>query len=548
MKTIKQTYLSCIIFGLILMILSACNDKLDQYPQSQFASETFWTNEGNAQIALAGVYRGNIKYGGAEVVPTDWWTYGGLVLLEHATDNAYDRRGANAPQNQLTNGALLPNNAVLLGYWSGSYVRIAVCNNFLENIDKVTMNEDRKKRMKAEVRFIRACQYFYLSQHFGSVPLVKNSLKPEEANNVTKTPKAEVIKFVIDEYNAATADLPRYKDLPSTEFGKVSKQANLAFLGRILLSEKRFEEAAIVYKQIIDFGDNTIDPDYTSIFNTTNKLSKENIFSTQYAEGLAGNFLAQHGYPANKTGWHLINPLESLASQYDFTDGTTFSYSDARFLQSNMGANRDPRFAATFLFDGVSFAGKVYDCHPDKKTSIDQLTYTKQATRTGYGLRKFLTESFSGDLKTGYGGNVPVIRYAEVLLSYLEAKIEAGQAIDQALLDQTINKTRTRPSVNMPAITVTNAIALRPILRKERRIELALEGIRFWDLLRWGTLGDVMQGDFWGASFKNAIYSGKKADPTGNKRWWVDTKAFKKGTDEVWPIPQVEQDINPNLR
>ncbi len=548
MKTIKKYSLLSLITVAGLFLLSACNDKLEQNPRSQFASETFWTNEGNAQIALAGVYRGNIKYGAAEVVPTDWWTYGGLILLEHATDNAYDRRGANAPQNQLTNGALLPNNPVLLGYWSSSYVRIAICNNFLENIDRVTMNEDRKKRMKAEVRFIRASQYFYLSQHFGSVPLVKNSLKPKEANSVTKTPKAEIIKYVIDEYNACTADLPRYKDIPSSEFGRASKQANLAFLGRILLSEKRFEEAAAVYKQIIDFGDNIIDPNYESIFNTTNKMSKENIFTTQYSGGLAGNFLGQHGFPANKTGWHLINPLESLASQYDFTDGSTFSYSDPRFLQSNMGANRDPRFAASFLYDKATFGGNIYDCHPDRASSIDQLTYSKQATRTGYGLRKFLTESFTGDLKEGYGGNVPVIRYAEVLLSYLEAKMEAGQAIDQALLDQTINRTRRRPSVNMPAITVTNAAALRPILRKERRIELALEGIRFWDLLRWGTLGDVMQGDFWGASFKNAINFGRKVDPNGNKRWWVDTKAFKKGMHEVWPIPQVEQDINPNLR
>jgi hypothetical protein len=111
----------------------------------------------------------------------------------------------------------------------------------------------------------------------------------------------------------------------------------------------------------------------------------------------------------------------------------------------------------------------------------------------------------------------------------------------------TINKTRGRASVKMPPVTVTDAAALRPILRKERRIELALEGIRYWDLLRWGILGDVMQGDFWGASFPLSTKTGSKADPTGNKRWYVDTKAFKKGVDEVWPIPQSEININPGL-
>jgi hypothetical protein len=129
----------------------------------------------------------------------------------------------------------------------------------------------------------------------------------------------------------------------------------------------------------------------------------------------------------------------------------------------------------------------------------------------------------------------------------LEAELEGGKPITQSLLDMTINKTRGRASVQMPPITETNAATLRPLLRKERRIELALEGIRYWDLLRWGILGDVMQGDFWGASFPNSIKTGSKPDPTGHKRWWVDNKAFKKGVDEVWPIPESETNINPGL-
>jgi tetratricopeptide (TPR) repeat protein len=549
MKTkIKIQYIpSVFLLILVVFAISSCSNELEQYPQSQFAKDAFWTNEGNAQIALTGVYRANISYSN-QVNPSDWWTYGGLVNLEQATDNGFDRRGKNAPQNQLTNGTLLANNVVLASYWKGSYVRIAVCNDFLENIGRVDMDEARKKRMIAEARFIRACQYFYLSQFWGSVPLVKNTLTPDEANNVTKTPKSEIINFVITEFTEGAIDLPRYKDIPASEFGRASKQADLAFLGRVYLAEKRFDEAATVYKQIIDFGDNIIDPDYVSIFNDQNETSAENIFSMQYYEGLAPNFIAQGNSPANLGGWHLANPLESLASQYDFTDGTPFSYSDPRFDSHNMAANRDPRFAATFLYDGCTFAGNIYDCFPDHNKSLDQLTYSKQATRTGYGLRKFLDGNFSGDLKTGYGGNMPIIRYAEVLLSYLEAELERGKPITQSLLDMTINKIRGRASVNMPAIKVTDANLLRLILRKERRIEMAMEGVRYWDLLRWGILGDVMQGNFWGASFPDAKYTGSKVDPTGNKRWWVDNKAFRKGQDEVWPIPQAEQNINPNLR
>ncbi len=542
-----QTLLAGIILVLLMGGTFSCDKELEQYPKDQFDKENFWTNEANAMIGLTGVYRGNINYG-TQVNPSDWWTYAGLVFFEHATDNAFDRRGKNANQNRLTNGTLLPNNAVINTYWQGSYIRIAISNDFLENVVRVDMNETTKKRMIAEARFIRACQYFYLSQFWGAVPLVTSTLTPEEANTVSKTPKADVVNFVINEFTEAAADLPRYKDMSSSEFGRASKQAALAFLGRINLAEKNYDAAAQAYKQIIDFGDNIIDPNYESIFNTTNETSAENIFSVQYYEGLAGNALTQHALPANKGGWHIVNPLESLASQYDFTDGTPFSYDDPRFNSHNMAENRDPRFAATFLYDGCVFGGNVYDCHPDHDNSVDQLTYSKQATRTGYGLRKFFDPNFAGDLLTGYGGNLPIIRYAEVLLSYLEAELEGGKPITQELLDMTINKIRGRESVQMPPVTETNSDALRPILRKERRIELALEGIRYWDLLRWGILGDVMQGDFWGASFPDATKTGSKADPTGHHRWWVDNKAFRKGQDEIWPIPQSEQDINPNLR
>lgn len=535
-------FITTVIVGVV-----SCSDELKQYPKDQYDKVNFWTNETNALIGLTGVYRGNLSFG-TSGTPSDWWAYAGLIYLDNATDNSFDRRGKSSHFTRLTNGNLLPNNTVIGDYWKSSYIRIAICNDFLENIDRVKMDESKIKRMTSEARFIRACQYFYLSQFWGAVPLITKTLTPEEANVVIKTPKSEIVAFVIKELSEASIDLPRYKDIPTSELGRASKQASLSFLGRIYLAEKRYTEAAQTYKQIIEFGDNIIDNDYESIFNTTNEMSAENIFSTQFIENLAGNGLTQHGLPAIKGGWHLINPLESLASQYDFIDGTPFSYEDPRFNPQNMAENRDPRFAATFLYNNCIFGGDVYDSHPDHDKSVDQLTYSKQATRTGYGLRKFFDENFSGDIKNGYGGNLPIIRYAEVLLSYLEAEIEANNPITQELLDLTINQIRGRESVQMPPITETDPDVLRPLLRKERRIELALEGIRYWDLLRWGILGDVMQGDFWGASFPDAKNTGAKEDPSGNKRWWVDSKEFRKGHDEVWPIPQFEQDINPNLK
>ena len=536
-----------IIWVSSLLILLSCEDKLTQYPSDAFAKDNFWTSEPNALIALTGMYRGGIEYG-TQTVPSDWWTYSGLVFLELATDNAYDRRGDNSTINRLTDGTLLPNNNVINGYWQGSYKRVAITNDFLENIELVDMPIEKIQRMSAEARFLRATQYFYMSQFWGSVPLVTKTLSPDEANNVEKAAKSTVVQFVIDELTAAVEHLPAFGDLQASETGRASKQAALAFLGRIYLSEKMFSEASGVYKQIIDLGDNIIDPEYQTLFLPTNENSSENIFSVQFAPGQAPNAMPQHAFPAVAGGWHFVNPLGSLADAYGFDDGSPLSYDDPRFNYENMGENRDPRFRYNFLWDGSTFGSNTYNCHPDATASVDQLTYSKQATRSGYGLRKFFDESFNGNLTTDYGGNLPVIRYAEVLLSYLEAELEAGNPITQDLLDLTINAVRGRQSVNLPPIQVTDPDALRPILRNERRIELAFEGIRLWDILRWEIGGEVLVGDFWGAPFPDSeryATTSKKLDP--DYRWYVTTKNFRPGVDDQWPIPESEVNINPNL-
>lgn len=545
----KTSYFAKAIMLTLLMTVSfSCEKALEQFPSNAFAKDNFWTSESNAKIALAGMYRGSMTYG-TQVVPIDWWNYCGLVFLEFATDNLYDRRGDNSMQNRLTNGTLLPDNAIILGYWSGAYRRISICNDFLENIDKVKMEQTKIDRMKAEALFIRATQYFYLSQYFGAVPLVKKTLTPDEANNVDKAPKSEVVKFVIDELTQAAANLPSFGALKADETGRASKQAALAFLGRIYLAEKKFTEAAASYKQIIDLGANKIDPDYQSLFTPANENSSENIFSMQYVPGETSNALTQHAFPAVASGWHIVNPTGSIADAYGFDDGTPLSYDSPKFNYKDMGANRDPRFRYNFLWDGSKFGSRTYVCHPDSTKSLDQLTYSKQATRTGYGLRKFFDENFNGNLVTDYGGNMPIIRYAEVLLSYLEAELEAGKPISQALLDQTINAVRGRASVRMPPIRVTDPNLLRPILRNERRIELAFEGIRLWDIFRWDIGEQVLKGDFWGAPFPNSqLYArtSRKLDP--KFRWFVTSKNFRKGIDDRWPIPQSEVNVNPKLK
>lgn len=545
MKTI--IYLLIATFGLLFF---SCSKELEISPLTSLNDKTIWNSESNALLALTGCYRGNIPYN-ATGFETDWCSYSGLFFLEFASDNALDRRATttgNSTLHKLSDGTLNTANTSIKAYWSNSYSKIARCNMFIENIDQVPTQQIIIDRMKSEARFIRAIQYFYLSQYYWDAPLVTKTLTKEEANLVTKSTKTEITAYVISELKEIAPLLPRHKDIKSIERGRVSRQAALAFLGRTYLGAHDYVNAADAFKQIIDLADNIIDPNYQTIFFPSNQNSNENIFATQYLENLAGNALTQHAWPAMVGGWHLVCPLGSLFEVYEFTDGTPFSYASALYDPKDLGKNRDPRLKFTLLWDQTTFKNKKYVCHPDSVKSADQLGAGKQATYTGFGLRKFFDESYSGSL-VSYGANVNVVRYAEVLLSYLEAILEAGQPIDQTLLDATINKVRSRATVNMPRVTEIDPTKLRVILRRERRVELALEGLRYWDLLRWGIADQVLNADFYGAPFPGAKNMRKKGGVTDpNSRWYVISRAFRNPTDYRWPIPQSEQDINPNLR
>lgn len=543
MKRIQYIVLNVIA---VFSLLVSCD--LERNPLDKYAENAFWTDEENAQLALTGLYRGSINFNAAEYSPGDWWSYGGLLFFEFPTDNAYDRRGSSSNFHKMTDGTLLPNNAFLKNYWSNSYSKITRCNYFLEGIDNLNSAPEVIARFKAEARFLRATQYFYLSQFFGDVPLVTKVLTRDEANIVEKTSQKDIIVFIANEFKEAAADLPRFKDLKSDEAGRTNKQAALAFLGRTLLAAKEFSEAAKAYEEIISYGDNKIDPNYQSIFLQSNERSPENIFSMQYLQDMAGSALPQHAFSRTEGGWCLINITADLFEAYPFKDGTPFNYDSPLYNPDNLGENRDPRLDYTVLYNGAPFRGGVYNCHPDSELGSDRIG-SGQTTQTGFLMRKYMDETYTGNVLS-YGGDLPIIRYAEVLLSYLEAKLEAGEGISQSLLDATINQVRGRASVNMPPVTETNAEKLRPILRNERRIELAMEGIRYWDLLRWGIAHEVLNGDIYGAPFPGS----KRTSPNKNGevdkygRWYVNSRAFRSNQDYRWPIPQSEQNINPNLR
>lgn len=523
---------------------------LERYPLSSLSEETFWNDEKNAELALTALYRGSIT-NGLEYGVSDFWSYHGLLFMEHLTDNAYDRRGENHPFFQLSSGRLLNDNEFLEYYWTSAYSRIGKCNRFLEGI-QTSADSEKKKRMIAEARFLRATQYHYLASYFKDVPLVTTPLNGEEANNVKKETQANILAWCVQEFREAANDLPRFSEITSSETGRVCKQAALAFLGRTCMLQQDWDAAADVYKEIIDYGDNDIHASYPELFwPGTGVGNKENIYYISYLENYFGCGMPQQGLSAKDGGWSLSNPSAGLFESYEFTDGTPFSYDDPRYNPHNLGENRDPRLDYTIYYNGSTFMETEYRISPDYDAALkERIDYSSEASKTGFMWRKYYDENPINDL-TSYSAVTPIIRYAEVLLSYLECLIESGQPITQQILDETINKVRGRADVNMPPITDTNPDSLREKLRNERRIELAYEGIRYWDLLRWNIAHKVLVGAIWGAPYPDSpLYatSTKEVDPTGHCRWYVGRRDFRNPQDYKWPIPLSEQNINPNLR
>lgn len=533
--------------GIVLasaVLASSCS--LDRYPLTSFSEETFYDDEANVKLALIGLYRGGIQLG-VDYGSSDWWAYSATILLDGVSDMGYDRRGFNNNLGKLTSGQINETNGWVKDLYQKSYKRISACARFIEGLDKMDSQSAEMERMKAEARFIRAVQYFQLASYYYDVPLVKTVLTLEESNSVTKSSRAEVLQYAADELEAVAQILPRHKDLAGSERGRATAQAALGYLARTYMVMENYQKAAAACKQIMDYGDNAIDPDYQKLFYPAGAESSEHIFAAQYVDDLAGIGLPQHAWPIKDGGWCLVNGTNHLFEAYDFVNGDPFSYEDARFNKANFGENRDPRLDYTLLYDGSVFRGTVYDCDPETKAA-DKIG-PGQTTQTGYLLRKFFDEGWTGDINA-YGNNVPLVRYADILLLYLEAELKAGTPITQALLDETINKVRGRASVNMPPLTETNTAKLMPLIQKERMIELAFEGWRLWDLFRWGIAEERLNADIYGSPFyitNQDLMKKKNGQRDPYDRWYVKTRSFQKG-QERWPIPLAEQNINPNLR
>ncbi len=530
-KTIIITlFVSCLSF-------TSCEDViLEKQPLDQLSSTKFWNTPEDALLALAGVYN----------KATSWSNIDHVSKFDCNTDNGIDRK---ANQSFLSYGTLNPATLEIKSYWNNSYREIAGCNYFLENINRVKNLTDAKKvQMIAEVRFLRAFTYFNMSLYWGGVPLVTKILTMEESITINSATKEEIVTFVLSELGAIENDLPATRTV--NEHGRIVKAAALAIKGRLLMADKKWADAATAYKAIIDMGVHKIDPLYAELFNGKNEASSEIIFSRKYLAGEIANSSQLFYRPSVDGGWHHINPFQSLVDSYLCKDGKPTSESslyDPLFPVVKKGVNyRDPRLLYTIFYPGIStIKGRMYQGHPDSTKVIGDV-FTYDSGMTGYCLQKYVDNTYTGDVNSS-GVDNPIIRYAEVLLSYLECKINSGSTIDQSLLNLTINAVRGRASVQMPAVSETDPKKLMLVLKRERRVELAYEGLRYWDLIRWGEAAEALDNKPQYGIFLTKDPANYKRFPVGpNGHYFVINLKFK-ATNIPWPVPQDELDINTSM-
>ncbi|UNY97306.1 RagB/SusD family nutrient uptake outer membrane protein [Zhouia spongiae] len=534
---------------LMLAVVGCSKDFLDRVPKDEIASETFWQSVRDTELALNGCY----AYVGASVYD---------AYVDAYADNSYCQYPWESKATVISAGDI--NATMNDGY---NYEGIRRFNYFLDNVDKSPTPEDVKKQYVGEVKVLRAWNYYNLAKKFGAVPLIKEfTLNPEDVA-VAPASEEEVMNFVIAELEEAIPNLPDENEYKS----RISKASALVLKARVHLFRQEWNEAAAAAQEVMGMGyqlfsvaslsDEDTQDDYSTfvdfadeddrekfykglssyeqLFWEANEGNAEVIMEAEYIEesqweyssGINTLYLADNA----GGGWSSVTPTQSMVNAYWDRSGETFvvptpeeratRYNSGNFSDEylNEFKNRDTRLYASILYPGALWGhlepGYVFSW--DKGGS--------NISKTGYNYRKMADPSENAQSGQWKGPqNFPIMRYAEVLLIYAEAKNEVSGP--DATVYDAIDLIRER--VGMPVVdrdVYSSKDLLREVIRNERRIELAGEGFRWDDMRRWNIGSEVM----------NSIYS--IDNDLAQQRIWNDKYVRL-------PYPQTAVDRNPNLQ
>lgn len=525
-----------------LIVVASCDDFLTTPPLDQITEADWWKNEEQAEMMVDNCYVYLYNDDGDNL----------LVYRDGFTDNAIW-----SGNNVMADGSMTAYTGKVKNEWK--YSDIANLNYVLEGLEiaKEMLTPDQYDHMRAEVRFIRAFLYYDMLFYFGDIPLVTKVLTIDESRETTRQPREEVLNFILSELEEVLVDIQKE---PTTESGRVNADVVNAFLARIYLHEKNYDKVLEYTKAVMDsgkyslyraFDGNAEKNSYEELFRPqADGNNNEIIFEKQYSAPLKVHSLNRNLSPASSIyqGWTGMRPLQSLVDEYECLGGHATSeceHLNCKYVQMREGISanggygeyeyRDPRLKSTIMTPGWEWKvnGVVQSVFgiedPNSKDYIQ-----KNPSFTGFLVTKYV------DLEGGYEDrtlgdkNLCIIRYADILLMRAEALIEKGENLGEAV--QLINEVRDR--ARMPGIQVTSQSDLREKLRHERRVEFAMEGLRYYDIIRWRICDKVRNGDAYGFAKKNE--SGERENIFMEKRVWDDHMY-------LWPIPQDARDLNENL-
>ncbi len=547
---------------LALFLTSACTD-LNLNPLSEGSSESWYSDQTEIEMALNDLYRDPFWPTDAD----DWsddWTYRGQT-------------------NAITDATITGEWSTVISWWANTYKAVARATTLIENLEEVTdeIPEDKLTQYKADARFVRASQYARLVAHWGDVVYYNNTLELEESFTKATTDKATILATIYEDYDYAAANLP--EEYGNSENLRATKGAALAMKARIALYMGNYALARDAAKDCMELGAYELYDDFGALFLSSTKNSVETIFAIPRSVELDVTFWDCKNYISrNSGGWGAKDPSWELFSAFYCTDGLPIDESPL-YNPGEPFNNRDPRCAATIVEFQTEHLGYMYQPHPDSTTCYsfktgayvknnDNRVNAQYASYNGLLWKKGIDEDWSDDYESD--PDLIIMRYADVLLMYAEAKIELGE-IDDSVLDA-MNQVRARAygvavgkTTSYPAVTTTSQEDLRQILRIERRMEFALEGHRYMDIIRWklaekvlnipnyGMLDPVelkekvVDADLWFFPETPVLDEDGVADfePMYNAGLikLLGLRTFDKSKQYLWPIPSKEILINENL-
>jgi hypothetical protein len=474
-------------------------------------------------------------------------------LFAAASDEA--EQTASSSQAQLFNTASWnafnnPDNV-----YSNCYEGIRAANYFLEEfgdykallaINRDTLSDNARQYhldvqdvawMRNENRVLRAYFYFELLKRYGGVPLVTKTLSATDNTDLPRAGFEEIVNFIVSEIDAVKDNLQtNWKGFDQSRDGRLTKGAALAIKARTLLYAAsplhnaandlvKWQKAAIAARDIIALNQFSLFNNYQNLFITDNTVtSPETIWAIRLGPS---NDLEKRNYPVGTPGGNTgITPSHNLVASYEYKGSPN---------PANPYANRDPRLSHSVATNNAVWNGRTIEIWNGGRDAATN----PNASRTGYYLKKFLNDNLNLVQNETKLRSWIIFRYGEILLNYAEAMNEAyGPDDDNGFgmsARQAVNLIRNRPGVLMPPVIASGPGEMRIKIKHERRVELAFENHRYWDLLRWKDAEQVL----------NMPLKGVKALKTANNEFaytefTVETRRFISPQMYYYPIPQTE--------